>query len=662
MLAKNREYCCGKKKCLKEDGFFSYKYKGFYVFDLIKLITAIILFFIFLTLSFTALDYPKMEDSPFYYTWQKGVLFSFFFINIMVIGYDLLWGGIKNLFHFKFNELSLMLIAILAAFIIGEFIEGVIVIILFKIGDMLEEYAVEKTEKNISELIKIQPNKATLLINNQQKEVDAKDVSKAQTIIIRPGDKVPLDCIVISGSSSLDTSALTGEIKYYDVVPGDKLLSGTININGVLVCKTTNDFNNSTASKIVKMISDATNIKSKSEKFISKFASIYTPIIILCSILIATIPLIWVLSDWVIWLNASLAFLLAACPCALVISIPLAYFCCIGLNSKKGVLIKGSKFVESLAKIEIIYFDKTNTITDGQLNVSEILTFNNFSKDIVVSYISACEKYSNHPIAKAIVKKFKSCISVEEYAEIPGYGISGLIDGKKVFCGNRRLMTKNNITVPEIDYIIGSIIYLAIDNVIAGIIILDDSIRPGIKETMKKFLKLNVKHLIILSGDNNKIVEKVAHEADVASFYGELLPEQKVEKMDFLKHNHKVIAFVGDGINDAPSLAKADVGVAMGLGNGIAIETSDVILGSNNIGALADAIEVSQRTIKINKFNVCFILGIKFLVFLIILVCSATIGVPLIWLGVLADVGLTIFCIFNASRILTFNRNKKRKT
>lgn len=567
------------------------------------------------------------------------------YISVIILsGYELIIEGIKNIFKLNFKEDSLMTIAIISAFIIGEFPESGLIIILYKIGEILEQKAEEKSERNIEEISKIKEDRANKILQNGNIEtIDIKKIKIGDLILIKPGEKVPLDCDIIEGESEIDASPITGESEPIFIKNGDSVLSGSINLTGSLKAKVEKDFKDSTASQIVTLVQEAINNKGKTEKFITKFARIYTPIIFIMAIIIAFVPPILGILDFKIWIIRGLSFLVASCPCSIIISVPLALFSCIGSMSKKGLLVKGTKHIENLSKASIIAFDKTGTLTTGNMKVDKIELINKDYEEKVMMYIKNMETLSNHPISNAIKEyiQTKEIINIKNFKEISGHGLYGEYENDIILLGNKRLLEKYEINFSNIE----ADTYLVINKNVEAMIYLKEEINEENRNLVEKF---NLKNIIMLTGDSKKSAKKIANELKINEVYAELLPQEKQEKIIQIKNNNRKnkIIFVGDGINDAPVLAEADFGISMGRGNDIANITSDSILMNNKIIIIPECIKIAKKTMKIVKFNIIFSLLIKLLV-LILSIC----GYAPIWLAVFADTGVTMLTVLNALRI-----------
>lgn len=577
-----------------------------------------------------------------------------FVISYLIVGLEIVLKAIRNIFKGKvFDENFLMAIATIGAFVIGEYPEAVAVMLFYQIGEAFQDYAVDKSRKSIISLMDIRPDFANIQRNGKIDKINPEEVNVGDIIVVKPGEKVPLDGIIVKGTSMIDTSALTGESVPKEVKEQDEILSGCINENGVLEVEVTKKFGESTASKILDLVENASSKKSKSENFISKFAKYYTPIVVVTAVLLAIIPpMIFNGAEWIEWIHRALTFLVVSCPCALVISIPLGFFGGIGGASKIGVLVKGSNYLEALSNTEIMVLDKTGTLTEGVFEVQQINPID-ISEEDLIKYATYAESFSNHPIAISLKKAYGKEIvnkKVSETQELPGLGVRAVIEGESIFVGNEKLMKENCI-----DYIkseeIGTILYIAVNNKFAGTIVISDKIKTDAKETIDKLKKDNIKKIVMLTGDKRKVGENVAEKLGIDEVYTELLPSDKVEKVENLMKNKSEngkLAFIGDGINDAPVLAISDIGIAMGgLGSDAAIEAADVVLMTDEPSRVVDAIKISKKTMTIVKQNIIFAISIK----LIVLILSA-IGISNMWQAVFADVGVSILAILNALRVL----------
>lgn len=544
-----------------------------------------------------------------------------------------------------------MTVATIGAFSISEYPEAVAVMLFYEIGETIQGYAVNKSRSSISSLMDIRADYANIIIDGKEKKVSPETVKVEDIILVKPGEKIPLDGIVVEGESFVDTSALTGESVPRKIAVNDEILSGGINTNGVLKVKVTKKFGESTVSRILEMVENAANKKANTEKFITKFAKVYTPIVVALAILIAVVPSIFIKDAlFSTWLYRALVFLVVSCPCALVVSVPLGFFAGIGGASKKGVLVKGSNYLELLKDLETVVFDKTGTLTEGVFTVTEINT-NNIQKEKLIEVAAMAESFSNHPIAISIIKEYGKEIDkevIEEYEEIAGHGIKAVINNEEILIGNAKLMNQFNISYNEVDSI-GTVVYCAINGEFKGSIVISDKIKENADEALINLKAAGVKKTVMLTGDNKKTAEKVGEKVNIDEVHSELLPLGKVKEVEkLLKASNKNgrLAFVGDGVNDAPVLARADIGIAMGgIGSDAAIEAADVVLMKDDINALVDAINVSKKTNKILWQNIIFALGVK-----VIVMVLGTFGIANMWTAVFADVGVTIIAIINSTR------------
>lgn len=585
----------------------------------------------------------------------QSVRFIVFLISYLLVGGEVVYRALKNISKGQiFDENFLMSVATIGAFAIGEYPEGVAVMLFYQIGEAFQRIAVNRSRKSISNLMDIRPDFANLKIGDEIRKVTPEEVSIGDFILIKPGEKVPLDGRVVEGYSALDTSALTGESLPLDVEPGSEILSGSINKNGVLVLEVTKEFGESTISKILELVQNASSKKAPTENFITKFARYYTPIVTFAALALAVIPpLVIPGADFNDWIYRALAFLVVSCPCALVISIPLSFFGGIGGASKNGILVKGSNYLEALNNIDTIVFDKTGTLTKGIFKVTKIEGANNWSKEDLLAYAAHAESFSNHPIALSIQKEYNQKIDstrLTEQEEIPGQGIKVKIDGKTVLAGNGRLMEAEHISWSPVEAL-GSIIYLAVDGIYAGYIVISDEIKTDSKKAISDLKKLGINRTAMLTGDSKAVGESIAREIGLDTAYAELLPHQKVEQLEILEKSKKSkgkLVFVGDGINDAPVLARADIGIAMGaLGSDAAIEAADVVLMTDEPSKIVTAIKVAQKTRKIVWQNIIFAMGVKIVVLIL-----AAFGIATMWEAVFGDVGVTIIAILNAMRAM----------
>lgn len=579
---------------------------------------------------------------------------ALFIISYIIVGGDVVKRAVKNIFKGQvFDENFLMSIATIGAFFIGEYPEGIAVMLFYQVGELFQSYAVGKSRKSIASLMDIRPDYANVKKGDELVKVDPDEVQIGDIIVIKAGEKIPLDGKVIEGSSMIDTSALTGESVPREVEVGSDILSGCININGVITAEVTQEFGESTVSKILDLVENASSKKSNSEQFITKFARYYTPVVVIIAVFLAIIPPLVIdgatFSDWI---YRALAFLVVSCPCALVISIPLSFFGGIGGASKKGVLVKGSNYLEALAETEIVVFDKTGTLTKGVFNVQEIHP-EGVSKEELLELTAHAESYSNHPISLSLKRAYSKEIDngrISDVEEISGHGVIATVDGKKVMVGNIKLMKMMDIPYFKGE-LIGTIVHVAVNNKYIGYIVIADEVKEDSAQAIKELKAANIKQTVMLTGDNKSIGSKVAKELGLDKVYAELLPADKVEKLEELfsqKSKKGKLAFVGDGINDAPVLARADIGIAMGgLGSDAAIEAADVVIMADEPSKIATTMKISKKTLKIAHQNIVFAIGIK----IIVLILSAF-GITTMWAAIFADVGVTIIAVLNAFRAL----------
>lgn len=571
-----------------------------------------------------------------------------YLLAVILSGYDLIIEGIKNIFHLNFEEDTLMTIAIIAAFVIGEYPESVAIVLLFKLGEFIEDKAVEKANKNINSIASLKVQTANLANGKDTKTVNVEELKVGDTIIVKPGETVPVDSKIIKGESALDTSKLTGESEPVYVNENNEILSGSINQTGTLTCRVNKEYKDSTISKIVDLVYEATNNKGKKEEYITKFSKIYTPVVIIIAVLLAIVPALFG-ADFVTWLYRALVFLVASCPCSIVISIPLAYFSCIGAISKKGLLIKGTRHIEDLAKAQVLALDKTGTITTGKMKVQEFKLVKNkqLDKKQILQYAYSLEANSNHPISNAIIEYASEFnlkkLEVENQKEIAGCGIYGEMEEKQVIIGNKKMLDKYQIEVDS--KIPENAILIAVNNKISAYITLNERIREGVKETITKLYETGIKKVVMLTGDSKTNAEKIAKACGKIEYRAKLMPEDKVEEINKLKEEGKAI-FIGDGINDSPVLATSDFSIAMGEGTDIASTTADSILISNNISSLPQIIKVARKTIRIVNENITISLFAKLIVLIL-----GILGIAPVWLAVAADTGITLITVINSIRI-----------
>lgn len=574
-----------------------------------------------------------------------------YIVSYALIGFDIFKKAIKHLFRKDmFDENLLMTIATIGALCIGEYIEGVAVLLLYKIGEYLQDKAVDTSKEKIKSAIDIRAKYANVIKNGKVEKVDPETLKIGDIVVVKNGEKIPTDGVISKGNTRLDTSSLTGESIPKDVAENDEVLSGMINLGEVIEIKVTKAFEDSTASKILDLIENARESKSKTENFITKFSKIYTPTVIVIAILIAmSFPSIFGIG-FADSLNRALIFLVVSCPCALVISVPLGFFVGMGSCSKKGILIKGSNYLDALSSVDTVAFDKTGTLTKGVFKITKINNKSDMSDDEILEYLALCESYSNHYIAKSILTSYGKEIDkerIKEHSEIAGHGIKAVIDGKEVLAGNKSLMDNQNIKV-DVEDTVGTVIYIAIDKKYSGNVVLSDELKDNVLELSNNLKRIcGIKNTVLLTGDKENVAKKVAEEIKFNNVYGELLPQDKVEIVEKLKQStKKKVAFVGDGINDSPVLACADVGISMGNGSDIAIDTSDIVLMTDEPHKLVECIKISKKTKSVVIQNIVFALSIK----VIVLVLSA-IGISTMWEAIFADVGVSLLAIFNSIRI-----------
>ncbi len=584
---------------------------------------------------------------------EGNIRFITYLLSYLIVGYDVIIRAIKNVAAgIQFDENFLMTLATFGAFIIGEYPEGVAVMLFYQVGEMFQGMAVNHSRKSITALLDIKPDYANLIAEDEITVVNPTDVAIGDYILIKPGEKVPLDGIVVEGESTIDTSNITGESVPRNIREGDHIISGVVNNHGLLKVQVEKEFGESTVSKILDLVENASGKKAPTENFITKFASIYTPVVVFSALIIGILPPILAFGDLRDWAYRAFIFLVISCPCALVISIPLGFFGGIGGASKSGILIKGGNYLEALNDVETIVFDKTGTITKGTFKVTKIFNYDDYSKEEVLELAAYGEAFSNHPIGKSIVESYDKEIQreyIKDYKEISGKGIEAKIDGNTILLGNKDLLVGNGVEIEEVDSI-GTTVYISEGNKHIGTIIVSDELKENTAEDIGRLKKLGIKETIMLSGDNQETAEKVGKLAGLDKVYGDLLPQDKVNAFEDIlskKTNSKVI-FVGDGVNDAPVLARADIGIAMGaLGSDAAIEASDIVIMTDEIGKIATAIKIAKNTKKIVTQNIILALAIK----LIVLVLGAF-GIATMWAAVFADVGVSIIAILNSIRAL----------
>ena len=608
----------------------------------IKIIVALVLFLIAMFVSFG----NELINNGLYV------------LSYIVVGLEIVFKAFKNMIKGEvFDENFLMSIATIGAFAIGEFPEAVAVMLFYQVGELFQDYAVDKSRKSIVSLMDIRPDYANVKRNGELKKVNPKEVQIGEIIVVKPGEKIPLDGVVIKGYSMVDTSALTGEPVPREIKEKDEVLSGCVNISGLIEIEVTKEFGESTVSKILDLVENASNKKSKSENFITKFAKYYTPIVVFIALILAIIPpFLLNFGTFTDWLYRALTFLVVSCPCALVISIPLGFFGGIGGSSKVGILVKGSNYLEALSNTEIVVFDKTGTLTEGVFEVQKVEP-HNMSKEELIRLSAFAENFSNHPISTSLKKAYGKEIDnmqITNASEISGKGVIANVEGKEVLVGNEKLMQERNI-----DYIkcndVGTIIYIAVNNLFAGYIVIADRIKKDSKKAITELKKYNIKKTVMLTGDRKNVGENVAKELKMDEVYSELLPNDKVEKVEELmkqKSEKGKLAFVGDGLNDAPVLAISDIGIAMGgLGSDAAIEAADIVIMTDEPSKISNAIQISKKTMNIVKQNIVFAITIKILVLIL-----TAFGMSTMWQAVFADVGVSVLAILNSLRALRIKK------
>lgn len=582
-------------------------------------------------------------------------------IPYLIAGYDVVKKAFKNIKKGKvFDENFLMTLATFGAFAIKEFHEATAVMIFYQVGELFQSYAVNKSRKSISDLLDICPEVANVERDGQVIEVSPEEVELGEIVVLKPGNRIPVDGVIVTGNSSIDTSSLTGESIPKDVMPDDEVISGCINLTGVLRVKTTKSFQDSTVSKILELVENASANKAPIENFITRFARVYTPIVVILACMLALVPPIFVgnISDWIF---RACTFLVISCPCALVISVPLSFFGGIGAASSYGVLVKGSTYLEAMSRIKTVVFDKTGTLTTGVFKVTKVVPNNEeYTQDEILEMAAVAECYSNHPIAKSIMDAYGKSVDVDEsieYEEIPGHGVRLKKDGSVILVGNEKLMNENKLLISR-QSVLGTTMFVAKDGKLAGTIIISDVVKTGAAKAVKVLKKLGIGKCTMLTGDSESVGYAVAETVGLDEVYAELLPNEKVEKVEVLiaelRDNQK-LAYVGDGINDAPVLSRADIGIAMGsLGSDAAIEAADIVIMDDDIGKISGTMKIAHRTMNIVKQNIIVALGIKFAVLIL-----GAFGMANMWQAVFADVGVAVIAILNSMRMLRYRPDKR---
>ena len=611
-----------------------------------RIILAGIIFAVFFVLEHTG--FWEQMDHEF-------LLFFLHFVLYLLIGYDVVWKALRNIRRGQiFDENFLMMIATFGAFGVQDYLEAVAVMLFYQIGELFQSYAVGKSRQSITDMMDICPEYANVEENGELVEVDPDDVEVGSVIVVKPGERIPLDGVVIEGESMIDTAALTGESVPRRVCPGEEIISGCINGSSTIKVQVTKLFEDSTVTKILELVENASSKKARIENFITRFAKYYTPVVTILALILAVVPPLLFGQNWGEWVKRACTFLVISCPCALVISVPLGFFGGIGAASKKGIMVKGSNYLEAVSKIHTIVFDKTGTLTKGEFKVSKV-TGVQCNEEKLLELAAYAECYSNHPIANSILEEFqkkhsivRERVSLEE--EIAGHGIRATMDGKELLAGNGKLMKQKKITYTEVESF-GTVVYVAYDGLFMGSIMISDEIKDGVKKAISDMKQQGIKKCVMLSGDRKETAQAVATELGIDEVHANLLPADKVEKVEELLEQlggKEKLAFVGDGINDAPVLTRADVGIAMGsLGQDAAIEAADVVLMDDDIGKISSLIGISRKTIHIVKQNIVFALGVKLVVLLL-----GALGLANMWAAVFADVGVSVIAILNSMRTL----------
>ncbi len=578
------------------------------------------------------------------------VLLGLSLVATVLSGWRTFIKGVKSVFKLQIDETTLLTIAVIAAFALGEFVEAAMVTILFAVGEIVEEKAVSASRSDIAKLAQIRPDNATVLINGKEVVKAAEDVKIGSTIVVKPHERVPLDGVITKGNTTLDTSALTGESVPVDAEAGSEVMSGMINGNSLIEIKTTKEFGDSTAARIIKLVEDAAATKGQSEKLISRFAAVYTPIIILISIVVAIVPPLVGLGSFSTWIYRALVCLVASCPCAIVISVPLSYYSGLGASSKISVLIKGGKYIEALAKADAFVFDKTGTLTTGELSVNKVFAYGNHTSSEIIALAAACERYSSHPIAMAIKNKAEkeNLPELSDYSEKAGQGVTAVYNGKALVCGGTKVLSdKQKVNAEKT-----ASVYVIYDGELIGAISVSDTLRPEAKSVIAELRKLGVKDSVMLTGDKKENAMDIANELKLDSYSAELMPSDKLEKLIDIKKTHKSVCFIGDGINDAPVLTASDCGFAMGFGSEAAIEAADAVLAAGNLKQLPLSVRIAKKVVATVKTNITFALGVKTIVIIL-----AILGIAPMWLSVIADTGVSVLCVLYAARLLhTFDK------
>ena len=616
---------------------------------LYRIITAFVLFVVLMVLEHTGV----LEQLP-----SQWLVFLIYLIPYLVIGYDIVFKAVRNISHGQvFDENFLMMVATFGAFGVKEYSEAVAVMLFYQVGELFQNYAVGKSRQSISDMMDICPEYANIEENGVLTQIDPDDVEVGTIIVVKPGERIPLDGIVTEGTSMIDTAALTGESVPRKATVGDEIISGCVNGSSTIKVKVTKAFEDSTVARILELVENASSKKAKVENFITRFAKYYTPVVTIGAVILAILPPLILGGGWADWIQRACIFLVISCPCALVISVPLGFFGGIGASSKIGILVKGSNYLEAVAEMTTIVFDKTGTLTKGEFKVSEVLPSadknNTIGKEELLEIAAYGEGYSNHPIANSIREAYGKTLSMERVTdteEIAGHGIHTFIDGREVYLGNAKLMKAQNITYTE-NKTVGTVVYVACNNVFAGSIVISDSVKEGSKEALCDMKQVGVKKTVMLTGDRQAAADAVAAELGIDEVHAELLPADKVgevEKLLGAQDEKERLAFVGDGINDAPVLTRADIGIAMGsMGSDAAIEAADIVLMDDDIRKIASLVKIARKTLGIVKQNIVFALAVKALVLLL-----GALGMANMWEAVFADVGVSVIAILNSMRTL----------
>ena len=616
---------------------------------LYRIITAFVLFVVLMVLEHTGV----LEQLP-----GQWLVFLIYLIPYLVIGYDIVFKAVRNISHGQvFDENFLMMVATFGAFGVKEYSEAVAVMLFYQVGELFQNYAVGKSRQSISDMMNICPEYANIEEDGVLTQVDPDDVEVGSIIVVKPGERIPLDGIVTEGTSMIDTAALTGESVPRRATVGDEIISGCVNGSSTIKVKVTKAFEDSTVARILELVENASSKKAKVENFITRFAKYYTPVVTIGAVILAILPPLILGGGWADWIQRACIFLVISCPCALVISVPLGFFGGIGASSKIGILVKGSNYLEAVAEMTTIVFDKTGTLTKGEFKVSEVLPSaeknNTIGKEELLEIAAYGEGYSNHPIANSIREAYGKTLSMERVTdteEIAGHGIHTFIDGREVYLGNAKLMEAQNIAYTE-NKTAGTVVYVACNNVFAGSIVISDTVKEGSKNAIADMKKVGVKKTVILTGDRQAAADAVAAELGIDEVHAELLPADKVGEVEKLlgsQNEKERLAFVGDGINDAPVLTRADIGIAMGsMGSDAAIEAADIVLMDDDIRKIASLVKIARKTLGIVKQNIVFALAIKALVLLL-----GALGMANMWEAVFADVGVSVIAILNSMRTL----------